>query len=257
MEARFRSILVVAIILVVAFVFVAYRFGWSGTGFLNKTLWDWLQLLIIPLALAVVALLFQLANTRTDRQIAQQRYVQDQQIILDKQHEDLLQAYLDRMSELLLKEKLRSSEDDAEVRNVARVRTITVLTQLDARRIGYVFTFLREAGLLSKKPVSSVVSLNGADLSAVNWGQAYLYKAKLSGANLSSADLSGANLSSADLSYAYLYKANFSRAKLINATLNDAVLNGADFSGAIITEEQLKQAKSLAGATMPDGSIHE
>ena len=86
----------------------------QGLDFLNKTLWDWLQLLIIPLALAVVALLFQLANTRTEHQIAKERYEQDQancsaerykqdqKLALDKQREDLLQAYLDRMSELLL-----------------------------------------------------------------------------------------------------------------------------------------------------------
>src|SRR5712692_7918174 len=132
----------------VGFVVATYRFGWTATGFLNKSLWDWLQLLIVPLVLAVVALVFQLANTRTERQVAQQRYEQDQQIALDKQHEDLLQVYLDRISELLLKESLRTSPSE-EVRNVARVRTITVLTQLNARRIGYVFTFLREAGLMS------------------------------------------------------------------------------------------------------------
>src|SRR5215472_14884172 len=113
----------------VGFVIATYRFGWSATGFLNKSLWDWLQLLIVPLALAVVALVFQLANTRTehqiaqqryeqDQQIAQQRYEQDQQIALDKQHEDLLQTYLDRISELLLKEKLLSSEVNAKASNV-------------------------------------------------------------------------------------------------------------------------------------------
>jgi len=76
-----------------------------------------------------------------DRQIAAQRYEQDQNLALDKQREDLLQIYLDRMSELLLKEKLRSSAVNTEVRNVARVRTITILFQLDSRRIGYVFAF--------------------------------------------------------------------------------------------------------------------
>jgi hypothetical protein len=232
MGARLRSVLVVAIILIVviALIIAAYRFGWSGTGFLNKSLWDWLQLLIVPLALAVVALVFQLANTRTERQIAKERYEQDQQIALDKQHEDLLQSYLDRISELLLKESLRTSSSE-EVRNVARVRTITVLTQLDARRIGYVFTFLREAGLMSTTSDSSVVSLQDADLRAVKWSQA----------NLSGANLSGADLSEANLSEAYLGQANLSQTNLSNAK---------------VTEEHLKAARSLLSATMPDGSIH-
>src|SRR5260370_42047976 len=93
----------VVLFALIAFIFAAYRFGWSGTGFLNKTLWDWLQLLIILLALAGVALLFNLATTRRDQQIA-----------LDKQRGDLLQAYLDRMSELLLEKKLRGAQPDDE-----------------------------------------------------------------------------------------------------------------------------------------------
>ena len=88
-----------------ALIFAAYHFDWTGTGFTNKTLWDWLQLLIIPLALAIIALLFNLASTRTEQKIANQRYEQDQKIALDKQREDLLQTYLNRMSELLLEKK--------------------------------------------------------------------------------------------------------------------------------------------------------
>ena len=58
----------------------------------------------------------------------------------------------------------------------------------------------------------------------------------LSGANLSGADLSGADLSGANLSEANLYKADLMR--------------------TIVTEAQLKKAKSLDLATMPDGSKH-
>jgi hypothetical protein len=151
----------------------------------GKLLWDWLQLLIVPLALALIALAFQLANSRTERQLAKQRYEQDQQIALDKQREDLLQAYLDRMSELLLNEQLRTSAVDAEVRNVARVRTITLLFQLDARRIGYVFSFLRETGLMSTTSNGSLVSLEHAGLRSMQWGRATLYQADLRLTNLS------------------------------------------------------------------------
>src|SRR6266516_7705048 len=85
------TVLVIAAILavVIALIIIGYRFDWTGfngNSKSGKTLWDWLRLLIIPLALAVIALVFQLANTRTERQIAKQRYEQDQQIALDKQH---------------------------------------------------------------------------------------------------------------------------------------------------------------------------
>ena len=249
------------------FVWAAYRFGWASTGFLSKSLWDWLQLLIVPVVLAGVALAFQLTNTRTERQIATQRYEQDQHIALDKQHEDLLQASLDRISELMLKESLRTSPSE-EVRNVARVRTITVLTQLDARRIGYVFTFLREAGLMSAATTTGVVSLKDADLRAVNWRQAHLSLANLSGANLRRADLSGASLWGANLSRVNLSGADLSRASLIKADLSGADLSRANLSGAYLSEANLKgaenittealeqQAKSLKDAIMPDGSKH-
>src|SRR6266849_8569717 len=230
----------VVLVVVIALIIAGYGFDWTGFNGYNqvtiahttsgpsagtvvrtevyqpgKSLWDWLQLLIIPLVLAVGALLFNLATTRTEQKIAAQRYKQDQliaakryeneqRIALDKQREGLLQIYLDRMSELLLKEKLRSSAVDAEVRNVARVRTITILFQLDARRIGYVFAFLREAGLMSNKPNSSIVSLSQANLSKINLSQATLFKANLSGANLNGANLSKAYLSEANLSEAYL-----------------------------------------------------
>ncbi len=230
----------------------------------GKSLWDWLQLLIIPLVLAVGALLFNLATTRTEQKIAAQRYKQDQliaakryeneqRIALDKQREGLLQIYLDRMSELLLKEKLRSSAVDAEVRNVARVRTITILFQLDARRIGYVFAFLREAGLMSNKPNSSIVSLSGADLSKINLSQANLSGASfdgasfdganLGGANLSGADLSGANLSGANLDRANLSAANLSESYLFGANLSGADLSGAMLAGADLSAANLSKAK--------------
>jgi len=36
-------------------VWAAYQFAWPNTGFQGKTIWDWLQLLIIPFVLALLA----------------------------------------------------------------------------------------------------------------------------------------------------------------------------------------------------------
>ncbi len=293
---------VVAMVLVVAItlIIVGYWFDWAGFNGYNKitvahtisgtnagtvirteeyqpgrTLWDWLQLLIIPLVLAIAALLFNLATTRTEQKIAAQRYEQDRHIALDKQREDLLQTYLDRMSELLLKEKLRSSAVDAEVRNVARVRTATILFQLDARRIGYVFAFLRESGLMSTKPNDSIVSLSQTNLSKINLSQAFLYNADLSGAILYKADLSYADLSKADLSYAnlrgaILREADLGGADLYLADLSHANLGGANLEGANLAEAYLAKADlreadlrgadlykaTLSGADLSKANLH-
>ena len=45
-----HSFTAVGIIAFIALIFLVYWFHWTWTGF-NKTLWDWMQLLIIPLCL--------------------------------------------------------------------------------------------------------------------------------------------------------------------------------------------------------------
>jgi uncharacterized protein YjbI with pentapeptide repeats len=78
----------------------------------------------------------------------------------------------------------------------------------------------------------------------------------LSYANLSYANLSYANLSGDDLSGVDLRFINLSGANLSHTNLSGANLSGANLSHAKVTNEQLAQAKSLKGATMPNGSIH-
>lgn len=216
------GIIVVCILMIVLFVVIvlAYIFNVNVPGLRGKTLWDWLQLLIVPFALAIVALVFQLANTRTEYQIA-----------LDNQREAALQAYIDRVSELLLEKKLRESAREDEVRVVAWVRTMSILPRLDVTRKSSVLLFLHESGLIERG--KCIIDLGGANLI---------------GANLQTDNLSGANLRKTNLSGANLWKTNLS-----GADLSEANLKGAT---GITVEELEKQAYSLKGAIMPDGSKH-
>jgi large-conductance mechanosensitive channel len=75
----------------------------------GKTLWDWLQLLIIPLALAIIEILFNRAERKNEQTIAS-----------DNQQEAALQGYINEMSELLLEKLLRKSKEGDEVRTIAR-----------------------------------------------------------------------------------------------------------------------------------------
>jgi uncharacterized protein YjbI with pentapeptide repeats len=157
-----------------------------------------------------------------------------------------LQAYLDQMSQLMLGGNLRDSEEDSEVRTLARARTRTVLARLDGQRKGRVVQFLYEASLIVREhPVVSLsdVRLRGADLSHLD-----LSGAALSGADLSSADLNDADLSGANLRETYLVETDLSDTDLSGANLRDA--RG-------VTDKQLLQAKTLEDTTMPDGSIHQ
>jgi uncharacterized protein YjbI with pentapeptide repeats len=251
-----------------------------------KTLWDWLQLLIIPVVLALGAFLLNFATNRTERKIAAQRYKNDQEIAaqryesdqkiaaqryesdqkiaLDKQREDLLQIYLDRMSELLLEKKLGTSPDE-EVRNVARVRTLTTIGQLDTKRQNAVLTFLREANLVDPEPGKSIVALSEAQLgnaalsetnfSSIDLSLANLHGANLSNANLSNASLYGADLSEANLSNADLSEANLSEADLSEANLSEADLSEVNLHGAILSLANLNDA-DLSSADLSEANLH-
>jgi uncharacterized protein YjbI with pentapeptide repeats len=102
----------------------------------------------------------------------------------------------------------------------------------------------------------SGTNLSGTDLSGANLSGATLSRATLYNAHLIGAHLSGANLSGADLIYADLSGADLSGASLNGAFLWGADLSGANLSNAKITQTQLNAAKSLKGATMPNGSKH-
>lgn len=208
----------------------SYRFDWSVTGFPNKTLWDWMQLLIVPVVLAVGALLFNFAVNRNEQKIADQRYQNDQKIVtqraqiereiaLDNQQETLLQTYLDRMSDLMLNNHLRKSALKDEVQQIARARTLTVLPRLDAHRKGSLIKFLYESDLISAIEKTCVIDLKDADLSKVN----------LKGYILKGINLSGANLVEANLQDAFLDGANLSGANLSGADLNRTSLNKVNF----------------------------
>ena len=233
------SSLIVAALVFVAFgVFIslAYRQRWQwtglpapraevegGSGRSAKTLWDWLQLLGIPVALAALAFLLNEAQTRRDELRDDQRAALQRTAASDAERENTLRAYLAQMSDLMLHEDLLQSEPEANVRNVARTATLTVVRRLDGPRRGLVVRFLAEAGF---------ADFRDAQLSRAELRGAYLSGADFSGANLRAADLRGANLRSADLDFADLRKADLSAANLLAANLRKANLSGANFRGA-------------------------
>jgi uncharacterized protein YjbI with pentapeptide repeats len=233
-----------------------YTAAWTGFGEANlsvKTLWDWMNLLLVPLCIAAGALLLDRSARENERQRTRERSALEREIATDHQQEESLQTYFDRMTELLLKDKL-SRFSPEEVRSVARVRTLAVLRGLDGKRKGAVLLFLRDSGLIDRE---AIIDLCGADLRGaslvlaslkrLNLGEADLRKADLRGANLSKAYLSGTNLMGADLTGANLggadlYAANLNGADLSMAYLRGATLNGADLRGGKLNEADVREA---------------
>jgi uncharacterized protein YjbI with pentapeptide repeats len=297
-KTRKFLLLIISIALVVGglvgLILVAYSFNWTGfngyrkiwiattTGRTSprtitetqeyqpgKMLWDWLQLLITPVAFVVGIYAFQLTTSRNERKGIQLREQTEREIATDNQHELALQVYTDNIAELLLERQLRESGSDAEVRRIAQVQTLAVLPRLDERRKACVLQFLYEAGLITKG--QGVISLQGADLRGADLSNAKLHDTDLRGIDLLGADLQKASLDRADLRGANLSLANLSRARLREATLwgadlreatlwgvnlDRADLRGANLSLANLSRAGLREA-TLWGANLREADLHE
>lgn len=237
---KLRTALFIVILTVLLAVIIGgYIFDWAWAGFgaytspphivktdfqREKTLWDWMQLLIIPVVLALGGLWFNLQQSRTEREIA-----------ADHQREDILEAYLDRMSSLLLDYQLRDSHPGSQIREVAHVRTLTVLRKLDPVRKAALLMFLQDSGLIFGE--KAILILDGADLT-----KATLFKARLHGANISRANMSYVDLREAELSLATMQETNLAGADLRGANLVGADLRKADLHGANLIGADLREA---------------
>jgi uncharacterized protein YjbI with pentapeptide repeats len=208
-----------------------------------KTLWDWLQLLIIPALIGLGGYWYNSQQQkRHDLELARQQQEHDLKLARDQQLEELLATYIDRLSDLWLQGKLNplrergddAAEQDAGVHDlgpeVIRAHTLRVLRQLDSVRKGFVVRFLSEAGLLRRDRL--IIALWGADLIG----------ADLHGANLEEDDLRKANLQGAHLFDASLRKICLSQAQLTGADFHEADLEEADLQSACLEEAIMRDA---------------
>ena len=267
----------------IVFVRLGYRNAWTGFG--EKTLWDWLQLLIsisIPTVIAVGGFLFTADQNKNRAEIEAQRHDNDEAIEEARSRNEALQSYFNEMSKLTEDESTRTSEENAKGHSLERARTLAILQSLDPVGKRRVLTFLYESGLIGgvslaavedkektsptkfgdaegKKTTLSasepVIGLQGADLSGANLSYTRLRGAGLSYANLQKADLSNINLGGADLSNADLRGANLKGANLKDADLEKTCMRGADLSEAQgLTQTQLAEAYGDDNTTLPDSS---
>jgi hypothetical protein len=289
---------VAAVAAIVVLILVGQHYEWTGFGESShpksdsqeiqprKTLWDWLQLLIVPLALALIVVVWSTAQEDAHlQQLEDQRAEAQRELAVQQAQDAALQAYLAVMKELLLEQDLRDSGPDSNARAVANVQTLLILEQVDPRRKTVVLRLLTDSHLIdADAPLieTSTLALQGVDakgmdLSDTDLSRANLENARMGGTNVFRANLSGANLEGADLSGADLREADLSHADLSRAqgwfggaaNLRGADLGGTDLSGANLEQADMsnvkgmsnrdleQQAASLEGATMPNGQKYE
>jgi uncharacterized protein YjbI with pentapeptide repeats len=248
---------------------------WTLREYAGKPVWDWMDLLIVPLVLALVTIVFTWQQDARQQNIEGQRAKAERKLAEQRAQDEALQAYLSQMGSLLLEKNLLTSKQTSEVLTLARARTATVIQRLDAEGNGSVIRFLNEANLTGSIPDRSSISLlaqadlqgahfEGVDLSSIDLSEASLSEASLSDAYLYHADLSaanmlGADLYGADLSDAYLGDAYLGNAYLGDADLSDAYLGGADLSDADLNRADLGEANLsnayLGGADLSDADL--
>jgi hypothetical protein len=302
--ACYRRYLLAAVVAGIAFLVVCaiggYKDGWTWTGIgpapekeSGKTLWDMVQLLILPAILAFGGTWY--SN--------QQSSAAEHQSELQA-HNHILDDYVSQISNLMLSHNLvpgsgsrpgcasavgpapaaTPSPNSFQSSAIARARTLATLGQLDPDQDAIVLRFLIESGLIPTVDLSVVnlegVSLEGVDLCAADLRYAWLDKgadfswtnfeggrfdqAHMDGANMSNADLRGASMPAADLKGANLTGANLAPAEQFPATSASArvTLVGAPLASAapgkaaatVMLPANLRYA-NLSGATLKQAHL--
>jgi len=103
------------------------------------TLWDWLELLIVPAFIAGVGIWF------NNQQSQRQAEIEDR-----RAQDNALQAYLEYLSERILQDDLRTAKEGTGLRRLTRARTLTLLESLGPKSKGRVILFLAELELIQR-----------------------------------------------------------------------------------------------------------
>ncbi len=216
-----------------------------NTGFEGKTLWDWMELLIVPLVIAIG--LWWLNRSEKQTEMARIKY---------RQQQDDLQTYISNMTKLLLEHKLTPDPQDrllkpSPERAIARTLTLNLLANLASHQKSRVLLFLYESRLIERVPL---VNLAQTDLVGIDLVGMQLREINLSGAVMRQANLSNTQLPEALLIETNLHKGMLALAKLPEAILRQADLREADLQGAVLENADLRGA-NLNGANLYEANL--
>ncbi|MEM6252194.1 MAG: pentapeptide repeat-containing protein [Cyanobacteria bacterium P01_D01_bin.156] len=232
--ATFFSLGVISIVVLTA---LGYYYCWDWVGVSNytppktnqvqecqrtKTLWDWMELLIVPVTLSGGAWLISERQKASDEKQANERRKQ-----VD------YESYLSRISKILDKyPNARTLEESGFDKSTIRAWTLVVLRRLDPARKGDIIQYLYETDLISTD--YCLVDLQEADLSGADLENRFL-----PGIDLSRSILTGANLKGVVLGGEFLIEGAEPSEPLSKGKLNSSNLAGVDLTEADLTGARL------------------
>jgi uncharacterized protein YjbI with pentapeptide repeats len=247
-RVQWSTVAVAVVVTLGILIYIGYSLQWTGFGPRRtgdpKTLWEWLQLLVIPTMLALGVFWLNQRQKQHEDRIEQAQKEREEEAAIQRAQDEALRAYLDQMSNLIVDRGMRKKTDDPDLRRLAQARTMAVLLGLDQDRKRRPLRLIYELSLIMKEePILNLknAGLDTADLSEITLHDACLREVDLRLANLSGADLKGSDLRGADLR----------GANLSNANLSDTVLVGANLLPYDETQPAKLNASSLSNGTDP------
>ena len=226
--------------------------NWTGFGSYTKphkdyvrgkTLWDWLQLLIIPLILTggIWWLNKRQEQSKIDLNLKQEE--SKQKLESNNRKQNTLENYFDKMSELILKDGSLKNNENAQT--IARARTLLVMRELDGNRKAQALQFLRDSKLIRKPPT---IDLQFVVLDGVNFERARLDDCQIKNAYFKKATFHEASLEDSNVEGCDFTDSKFTKAVLKNTIFNNAILKGAVFDGADLKGAKFEDAQQIEKA---------
>lgn len=222
----------------------------------------WERLLLPVFSIVLIASILWLGVQQNQNSVALSKQQRDiaLSIATDQQRETTLLNYRDKIAELMVQDKLLQAHPTDAAKLVADAYTEEALRKLDPDRKAELMRFLYRTKLISND--THIINMTEADVHGAHMANIDIRDTYLVGINLSGADLHGAILSDAILTFANLANANLTNTNFQACDMHNVNLTGANLAGANLRDalglnnDLLAHVHSLAGAIMPDGSIH-
>ena len=228
------------------------RLNWSG--FHDKRFWDWLDLLIVPIFLALGA--FYIENQADSR---------NEKNLNNRREQEIIFIYIQEMNKLIVKNENKNTPHlpsiPIEKQKIAKAMTLNLFDEVNPERASKMVTFLADSFLINcqdgfDKDCDPTIHLEGANLKLIELENLNLQKPfNLQKAVLNQADLSQAKLSNVNGVDAKLRRANLSKAKLNKVDLIDADLRNANLRNANLRDAYLSEKTNLAGANLAGANL--
>ena len=203
-----------------------------------KTLWDWLDLLIIPLAILLLGWSY--------KEFEKARLQKNED---ERSRNEALESFINVMTELIIDYNL-TSPSNHKAKAIAKTRINMTLSMIDGSRKSQVLQFLYQSDLIDKNPILPLIGadfnnsiLDNIVLLNAEIKGAYFENASIQNANINNINLNSSNLTNINLSGSTVENADFSYTNLANAKMNNMDLRTVNFEGSNLTNANLKKSR--------------